>query len=298
MKKLLLLMIAGFGMQIQANAQVVHIELNLLNHQNNANNVTGCILEPTAANYKMYVHSGVCSATTAGVPAAADCQNPNFVWEHVVGDWGQDNTFGQMTRVADSLWAIDIDVNTYYSNPATISQTGQGTAGASSPKPVGATAYSMGFVFRNEDGTIGGITGGCTDFFIFNLDQGNSSVDVGQPGFSLPDTTFSVNNTPSSVNSMVSASFKTIYPNPFNDEVKITYNSSVGFDDIDFSIYNAMGQKVRSLYRGSISSGVSTLVWDAKNEGGATVDAGIYYLTISDGKNVVTEKIVKQTSKF
>ncbi len=294
MKKLLLFLFTVLGFSYNTKAQVIHIELNLLNHQNNANNVTGCILEPTIPNYKMYIHSGVCSATTPGVPAPADCQNPNFVWEHVVGDWGQDNTYGLMTKIADSLWAIDIDVSTYYSDPVTISQTGQGTLGASTPMPTGATAYSMGFVFRNEDGTIGGITGGCTDFFIFDLNQGNTNVDIGQPGFSLPDSTFSVDNNVTSTNQIVSASFKTVYPNPFNDEVKITYNSITDIDKIDFTIYNALGQKVRSLYNGKLTSGVSTLVWDAKNDSGITVDPGFYFLTIFDGKNIVTEKIIKQ----
>jgi molybdopterin-binding protein len=295
MKKILLFSIFSlmtFFSQ-ESSAQVIHIELNLMNHMNDSNNITGCIMEPTSPNYKMYVHSGVCSSTTAGVPDPVDCQNPAYVWEHVVGDWGQDNGHGEMTKLADSLWAIDIDVSTYYSNAATISQTGQGSAGASTPMPQGATAYSMGFVFRNEDGTIGGITGGCTDFFIFNLHQGNTTVDVGQAGFSLPDSTFGVTANTTATNEVLNVSFKTVFPNPFNDHIKLTYNTQIEQDDVEFSVYNQLGQKVKQIYRGPVQAGVSTLDWDAKNEAGSLISAGVYYLVITDGQNRQTEIIVK-----
>lgn len=276
-----------------ASAQVIHIELNLLNHLNDSNNITGCNLEPSSSTYKMYVHSGVCSSTTAGVPDPVDCQNPSYVWEHVVGDWGMDNGHGEMNKLADSLWAIDIDVSTYYSNAATISQSGQGSAGASTPMPQSATAYSMGFVFRNEDGTIGGITGGCTDFFIFNLNQGNTTVDVGQAGFSLPDSTFDVSANPNSTTEALSVSFKKVFPNPFNDHIKLTYNTQLEQDDVEFSVYNQLGQKVKQIYRGPVQSGVSTLDWDAKNEAGSLISVGVYYLVITDGQSRQTEIIVK-----
>ena len=277
-------------------AQVIHISLDLKNHKNDAANITGCVLEPNTANYKMYIHSGVCSATTPNVPDSMDCQDPTYVWEHVVGDWGQDNGFGLMTEQLDSIWDIYIDVDTFYSNPATISQTGQGSAGASTPKPMGASAYSMGFVFRNEDGTIGGITGGCTDFFVFNLHQGNTNVDVGLPGFTLPDTVFSVNNSlnPTSVREVVNVSFETAYPNPFTNQIKFTYHVPKTAKGVDFSIYNTLGQKIRTLYYGDMDSGVYTILWDGKSDSGSEVQQGAYYAIISNGKSSKFEVIIKQ----
>ena len=243
----------------------------------------------------MYIHSGVCSATTPGVPAPVDCQNPTYVWEHVVGDWGLDNGHGLMTKTSDSIWEIDIDLATFYSNPTTISQGGQGASGPSTVKPQGATAYSMGFVFRNQDGSIGGITGGCTDFFIFNLNQGNTTVSVGLPGNDLPDSSFSVTiTTPTNVDDYISASFKTVFPNPFSDRMTITYNQPVeNTEDVEFAIYNTVGQKIRTIYQGAVDMRVSTLYWDGRTDTGEEVDGGVYYLVITDGINKSVEKVVK-----
>ena len=295
MNKFLLCSISLFLFGIaQLCAQIVHIQVDPKNHKNNAANITGCNLEPATQNYKMYIHSGVCSATTAGVPDSTDCQDPTYVWEHVVGDWGLDNGYGLMTAQPDSVWDIYIDVDTFYSNPATISQTGQGSAGASVPLPQGSRAFSMGFVFRNEDGTIGGITGGCTDFFIFNLHQGNTNVDVGLPNYTLPDSVFSVSNTTTAINEIINVSFETVFPNPFTEQVKFTYNAPRETENINFSIYNSIGQKVRNLYSGTIASGLSTIVWDGNSDAGAEVQQGIYYVIISNGKDSKSEVIVKQ----
>ena len=242
----------------------------------------------------MYIHSGVCTATTSTVPDTIDCQNPDYVWEHVVGDWGLDNGFGEMTPLQDSVWEIFIDVDTFYSNPTTISQGGQSGEPPSTPKPVASVAYSMGFVFRNEDGTIGGKTGGCTDFFIFNLNQGNTNVDVGQPGFTLPDTTFSVQNTPTSINQILSVDFETVYPNPFVDNLKITYQSRAHSSDVRFVVYNLYGQSVRELYTGPVPSGVSTIMWDGHTNSGDKASPGAYLLVIEDGDQSTSHLVIKQ----
>ncbi len=280
-----------------SKAQVVHLELDLRNHLNNSDNITGCILEPTTSSYKIYIHSGVCSATTPGVPDPTDCDNPSFVWEHVVGDWGMDNGHGLMTEVTDSVWAIDIDLSSYYSDPATISQTGGGSAGASTgastPMPVGATAYSMGFVFRNEDGTIGGLTGGCTDFFIFDLDQGNTSVDVGLPGYTLPDSTFNVSST-TSLNELVSVEVNNVYPNPFTDRVKIFFQLTKAASNGEITIYDNLGRIVKSLYNGFLHSGSSQIEWDGTNDIGGKVCKGMYYAVIKANDSVKSEMIIKK----
>jgi len=278
------------------HAQIIHVMLDLKNHKNDNRNITGCNLDPQTNNYKMYIHSGVCTATTPGVPDTIDCQNPDYVWEHVVGDWGLDNGKGLMSALPDSVWEIFIDVDTFYSNAQTISQGGQSGEPPSTVKPVGSTAYSMGFVFRNEDGTIGGKTGGCTDFFIFNLNQGNTGVDVGQPGFTLPDSTFSVENTgnSTSIDEVLQVSFESVYPNPFSDQVKFTYTAPKATNEINFSIFNTLGQRVRNLYQGPIDQGVSTITWDANNDLGAEVVNGLYYMVISNGKYSKSEVLIKQ----
>ena len=288
MKKLYIFLFAITCVGTIVAQPIIRVEVDIRNHLNDGNNITGCVLEPDDNPYKMYIHSGMCSATTTAVPAAIDCQDPNFVWEHVVGDWGMDNGYGEMTETSDSIWTIDIDVATYYSNPATISQGGQSGSGASVIMPAGSTPLSMGFVFRDQDGTIGGLSGGCTDFFIFNLDQGNTSVDVGLPGNTLPDSTFGVQAT--GINDIVSVSFKSTYPNPFKEQVKIVYDVKERNEDVSVKIYNSMGQIVRDLYDGSLTPGTLAFIWDGNNNNGAEVPEGVYYYVLSDGSSQKNRK--------
>ena len=292
MKKIYALLLFSIAASSIIAQPIVHVEVNIKNHLNDANNITGCILEPDDDPYKMYVHSGICSSTTQGVPSPEDCQNPDFVWEHVVGDWGMDNGHGLMQEIADSVWALDIDVATFYSNEATISQNGQSGEDPSTTLPEGATVYSMGFVFRDHDGTIGGKTGGCTDFFIFDLDQGNTSVDVGLPGNTLPDSTFNVSQV-TSINEVVSISFRNTYPNPFKDQVKIIFDQQNQDELVDIKVFNAKGQVVKQLYHGYSNYGMNAVVWDGLDNNGVIAAPGIYYYTMQNGNKNITEKLIK-----
>lgn len=55
---------------------------------------------------KVYIHS------SAGV---VDSEQPwNNAWNHVIGNWGQDDGVGQMTKVGDGLWEISLVPRDYY----------------------------------------------------------------------------------------------------------------------------------------------------------------------------------------
>ena len=126
------------------------------------------------------------------------------------------------------------------------------------------------------------------------MNQGNTNVDVGQPGFTLPDTTFSVQNTPTSIKQVLSVNFERVFPNPFNDFLKITYESKSNTKEVRFSVYNIYGQKVRELYTGMVPNGVSTLTWDGRSDSGQSVAKGAYLLTIEDNQFTQSHLVVKQ----
>ena len=69
------------------------------------------------------------------------------------------------------------------------------------------------------------------------------------------------------------------YPNPFNPETTIEFAmGKAGHASI--TIYNILGQKVRSLIDGSVTAGTHAVKWNGKNDIGVRVPSGVYYYTL------------------
>ncbi len=81
------------------------------------------------------------------------------------------------------------------------------------------------------------------------------------------------------------------YPNPFNSFTKISYQLSTA-GNVELSIYNVLGQKVRSLVNTNQNAGIYKVVWDGTNETGSTVNSGVYFCRISDGQEQMTRKVL------
>jgi len=69
------------------------------------------------------------------------------------------------------------------------------------------------------------------------------------------------------------------YPNPFNPDVRISFNLAKS-DDVELNIYNLRGQKVRTLQKGKLSGGNHVLRWDGRDDSGRSVGSGIYFARI------------------
>jgi 1,4-alpha-glucan branching enzyme len=91
---------------------------------------------------KVYMHSGVVIRNTNS-PNGGD-------WSNVVGNYGQDDGIGEMTKVAGETdkWEITITPRTYYNLPDSVD------------------VYYLSMVFRNADGTAEGKGPDGTDIFI------------------------------------------------------------------------------------------------------------------------------------
>jgi len=81
------------------------------------------------------------------------------------------------------------------------------------------------------------------------------------------------------------------YPNPFNPSTQIQY--AVPSDaNVTIAIYDLMGRKVRTLVNGNVSAGYHTAMWNATNDLGQPVAAGMYIYTISSHDYVAKRKMV------
>ena len=81
------------------------------------------------------------------------------------------------------------------------------------------------------------------------------------------------------------------YPNPFNPTTQIKYDLA---EDalVSIDIYDVMGRKIKSLMNVNQSAGYHSLQWDATNNIGEGVSAGMYIYTIQTRDYQSTKKMV------
>ncbi|NQT64781.1 MAG: T9SS type A sorting domain-containing protein [FCB group bacterium] len=82
--------------------------------------------------------------------------------------------------------------------------------------------------------------------------------------------------------------FLTNYPNPFNPTTTIEF-SIQNDSNIELSIYNIKGQKIKSLLKDQITAGEHSIVWNGKDDAGKQVSSGVYFykLKVNDKTELV-----------
>lgn len=87
------------------------------------------------------------------------------------------------------------------------------------------------------------------------------------------------------------------YPNPFNAETLIEYqvpqaSSGAGATVVVLEIYNALGQRVRSLAAGPQSPGWHTIRWNGLDVNGRELPSGVYFYRLEAEGQVDVKKLV------
>ena len=81
------------------------------------------------------------------------------------------------------------------------------------------------------------------------------------------------------------------YPNPFNPATQIKYNLPED-SFVSIKIYDVMGRNIKTLLNEEKMGGYHTIRWDATNNFGEAVPAGIYFYTIDAGSFTNTKKMI------
>ncbi len=81
------------------------------------------------------------------------------------------------------------------------------------------------------------------------------------------------------------------YPNPFNAETQI-YFIVKDFSNVELTVYNALGQKVKTLVKGDYQSGEYRIIWDGTNENREGVSSGIYFYKLQIGSHSESRKMI------
>ena len=81
------------------------------------------------------------------------------------------------------------------------------------------------------------------------------------------------------------------YPNPFNPSTQIQY-ALPEETRVVISIYDLMGRKVRTLVNDVQDAGYRSVMWNATNDMGRLVSAGVYIYSIQAGDFIQNRKMV------
>ena len=81
------------------------------------------------------------------------------------------------------------------------------------------------------------------------------------------------------------------FPNPFNPTTTITF-AIPNDGNVRVEVYDILGQRVATLVDNSLSAGNHSVVWNATNERGNEVAAGVYFYTIKAGSHAATKRMI------
>ncbi len=66
------------------------------------------------------------------------------------------------------------------------------------------------------------------------------------------------------------------YPNPFNPSTTIRFRAPLGAKNVRLELFNVLGQKVRTLYTGTGTGQMTTVLWDGHSDAATPVSSGVF----------------------
>ncbi|NOX89629.1 MAG: T9SS type A sorting domain-containing protein [Calditrichaeota bacterium] len=200
-------------------------------------------------------------------------------WTQGTEMWGETNEDGLFLGYTD-LMAVAYDItNNKFSNPIDFTKT--------------ANFDERNLVFNKQvvDGKI----------YMFYTGDSKPGINVWYwPGekagvyvYEMPTSVFDFSTAIDNGNNPVVTKFDLAqnYPNPFNPTTTIEY-SLPKTSHVTLTVYNMLGQKVKTLLNGVMEKGSHQVVWNATNEAGAKVSSGIYFYRLEGDFGVKVKKMV------
>ncbi|OGG50092.1 MAG: hypothetical protein A3F84_02590 [Candidatus Handelsmanbacteria bacterium RIFCSPLOWO2_12_FULL_64_10] len=81
------------------------------------------------------------------------------------------------------------------------------------------------------------------------------------------------------------------YPNPFNPSTTISYTLPEA-STVRLTIYNILGQQVRTLINNRQAAGIHAVQWDGHDDAGRSVASGLYFYRLTAGEFTQTQKML------
>ncbi len=216
---------------------------------------------------------------------ALDPVDPNIVYVGLGGGLGffrstdAGDTWEHMTSGLPQAGIADIVVNQFTREVFTF------------PFP-----YYEEYIFRSADigvtwDSIGGLpSGGRPSTIAISSDQ--TRLFVARPDLGIYSTTIFVTDVSRAHDHLPTAiELAHNYPNPFNPSTTIRF-SLPRSADVTLKIYNTLGQLVKTLVDGYVQAGYKEIVWNGRNDSGASIASGIYIYRMTAGTFTATKRMI------
>jgi len=82
------------------------------------------------------------------------------------------------------------------------------------------------------------------------------------------------------------------FPNPFNSGTTIVYRILSNRQHVQLSVYNVLGEKVKTLVNNQKSAGEYSVHWDGKDGNSENVASGIYIYKLTDGNRTQSKQMI------
>lgn len=115
------------------------------------------------------------------------------------------------------------------------------------------------------------------------------NINNGYPALIWEVAPSSVIDVPATQNSF--AVLHSAYPNPFNPTTNISFDLAKN-SQVSIAIYNAKGQKVKTLVNGNFNAGSHQLTWNGKDDNNNSVASGFYFYKMQAGAESQVKKMV------
>jgi len=174
---------------------------------------------------------------------------------------------------------------------------------------------SIGGAYRTGVAELDAVTGGATDWNPAPTNDVNAVVWTGdavylggafpavlgqpRPNFArLSESLVAVESVPAGgAGARGGAIALAAVPNPFRGEaggdVAISFSLPAAAAGADVAIHDLAGRRVRALHAGTLPPGETRLAWDGRDDGGARVAAGIYFVRVRAGAMGGLGKLVR-----
>jgi 3-deoxy-D-manno-octulosonate 8-phosphate phosphatase KdsC-like HAD superfamily phosphatase len=84
------------------------------------------------------------------------------------------------------------------------------------------------------------------------------------------------------------------YPNPFNGatRIEVAVPFSLEGKEVQVEVFNTLGQRVATIFRGNLGAGRHLLTWDGRNRRGLNAASGVYFYRLRLGSHLLTRKAI------
>lgn len=152
-------------------------------------------------------------------------------------------------------------------------------------KWIGESSGLLTFFEDSNWDTQGAIAPAGDKFFLLTMEDGYISLGI---GIAKPMTIDALGG--EDLNLVRSFSLEANYPNPFNPTTTINYKIDRP-GQVALTIYNTLGQKVKTLVTKTMSTGLHRVEWDGSDNHGRAVSSGIYFYQLKTDSGILTRKM-------